>query len=70
MRNKTDLNICLIFILFFMLIFHFQNTRKVDYYEKELIRVSANYEELQQDYHTQMLLNFDLQQKLEKTLAE
>ena len=70
MKNKTDLNICLIFILFFMLIFHFQNTRKVDYYEKELIRVSANYEELQQDYHSQMTLNFDLQRKLEKALAE
>lgn len=70
MRHKTDLNICLIFILFFMLIFHFQNTRKVDYYEKELIRVTTNYEELQQDYHSQMLLNFDLQRKLEKTLAE
>lgn len=53
-----------------MLIFHFQNTRKVDYYEKELIRVTANYEELQQDYHSQMILNFDLQRKLEKTLAE
>ena len=70
MRNKTDLNICLIFILFFMLIFHFQNTRKVDYYEKELIRVTANYEELQKSYHSQMMQNFDLQQKLEKTLAE
>ena len=70
MKNKTDLNICLIFILFFMIIFLFQNTRKADYYEKELIRVTANYEELQQDYHSQMILNFDLQRKLEKTLAE
>ena len=70
MKNKTDLNICLIFILFFMLIFHFQNTRKVDYYEKELIRVTANYEELQKNYHSQMIQNFDLQRKLEKTLAE